>query len=160
MVGTNLPDPPSRFHAAARPVGPPTRTDRSAIEDAVERTSGLRFLGWLGPDARPALIEAEDGADDEDVFNAGARDALQREMCAVLAHDERLPPPTLPTGIVLSGTTIIGEEDLGTIELAPLQPGYGIYPGIDGRIQDVPWVVLVPTTLPTLVGATVGSPSF
>ena len=123
------------------------------------RTTGLRFLGWLDPTTRSILIEAEDGVDVENVFNAGARDTLQREMCAVLAHDDRLPPPTLPTGVVLSGTTIIGEEDLGTIELSSLRPGYGTYPGIDGLHQDTLWVVLVPTTLPTLADATVGSPS-
>ena len=125
----------------------------------MERTSGLRFMGWIRPDERASLTDTEDRADGVNVFNAGARDALLRDVCAVLTHDEMLPPPTLPTGVVLSGTAIIGEEDLGTVELSPLRPGYGTYPEVDGPDQGVPWVVLVPTTLPTLPGATVGSPS-
>ncbi len=116
-------------------------------------------MGWLDPGTRRAIIDTEDGSDVKGVFNAGARDALQREMCAVLAHDEKLPPPTLPTGVVLSGTEMIGEEDLGVVDLTPLRPGYGTYPGIDGPHKGTLWIVLVPTSLPTLADATVGSPS-
>ncbi len=125
----------------------------------MERTSGLRFMGWVGPDERASITDTEYKAEGENVFNAGALDALLYDVCAVLAHDETLPPPTLPTGVVLSGTDIIGEEDLGTVELAQLRPGYGIYPEIDVSHLNIPWVVLVPTTFPTLPGATVGSPS-